>query len=55
VAALMAGEFLVVGGNGDVYSADEGRDWLAQSGWRYVEHKPLSGPVSLLMAEAVGG
>jgi SAM-dependent methyltransferase len=53
MGALMAGEFLVVGGNGDVYSVDEGRKWLEQSGWRYVEHKPLSGPVTLLVAEAV--
>jgi SAM-dependent methyltransferase len=55
VAALMAGEFLVVGGNGDVYSIDEGRDWLKQSGWRYVEHKSLGGPATLVVAEAVAG
>lgn len=53
MGALMAGEFLVVGGNGDVYSVEEGRKWLEQSGWRYVEHKPLSGPVTLLIAEAI--
>ncbi len=53
MGALMAGEFLVVGGNGDVYSVEEGRNWLEQSGWRYVEHKPLSGPVTLLVAEAI--
>lgn len=53
MGALMAGEFLVVGGNGDVYSVEEGRKWLEQSGWRYVEHKPLSGPVALLVAEAI--
>jgi SAM-dependent methyltransferase len=52
IAALMAGEFLVVGGNGDVYSVEEGRDWLKQSGWRYLYHKPLDGPVTLLVAEA---
>jgi len=53
MGALMAGEFLVVGGNGDVYSVEEARKWLEQSGWRYVEHKPLSGPVTLLVAEAI--
>jgi SAM-dependent methyltransferase len=53
MAALMAGEFLVVGGNGDVYSLEEGRAWLEESGWRFVEHKALSGPVTLLVAEAV--
>jgi len=53
IAALMAGEFLVVGGNGDVYSIDEGRGWLEQSGWRYVEHKSLGGPATLVVAEAM--
>ncbi len=53
MGALMAGEFLVVGGNGDVYSVEEGRKWLEQSGWRYLEHTPLSGPVTLLAAEAI--
>jgi len=51
-AALMAGEFLVTAGNGDVYSVDEGRTWLVQSGWHFLEHKPVAGPASLLMAEA---
>jgi SAM-dependent methyltransferase len=53
MGALMAGEFLVVGGNGDVYSVDEARCWLEQSGWRFLEHKALGGPVSLLVCEAV--
>ena len=53
MGALMAGEFLVVGGNGDVYSVDECRKWLEQSGWRYIEQKPLAGPVTLLVAEAI--
>ncbi len=51
-AAVMAGEFLVVGGNGDVYSVEEGRAWLERAGWHFVEHKPLSGPASMLVAEA---
>jgi SAM-dependent methyltransferase len=51
-AALMAGEFLVVGGNGDVYSVEEGRAWLEQTGWQFVEHRPLAGPASLVVAEA---
>ena len=50
--ALMAGEFLVVGGAGDVYSVEEARDWLDKSGWRFVELRPLGGPISLLVAEA---
>ena len=51
-AALMAGEFLVVGGNGDVYSVEEGRTWLEQAGWHFLEHRPLVGPASILLAEA---
>lgn len=50
-AALMAGEFFVITGEGDVYSEDEARDWLQESGWRAVERKPLAGPISLLVAE----
>lgn len=53
IAALMAGEFAVHLRNGDVYSVDEGADWLAQTGWRFIEHTALAGPVSLVVAEAV--
>ena len=52
-AALMAGAFLLVSGEGTVYSADEGRAWLAATGWKLLEHRPLSGPASLLVAEAI--
>lgn len=51
-AALMAGEFLVVGGNGDVYSVEEGKQWLEHTGWRFAEHRPLAGAASLLIGEA---
>lgn len=50
-AALMAGEFFVITGEGDVYSQEEARGWLHESGWRAVEYQPLAGPVSLLVAE----
>jgi hypothetical protein len=51
-AALMAGEFLIMAGDGDVYSVEEARTWFDQAGWRFVEHKPVTGPVSLVTAEA---
>jgi SAM-dependent methyltransferase len=51
-AALMAGEFAVQLG-GDVYSVDEFRAWLEATGWRYLEHRPLAGPFSLVVAGAV--
>ena len=50
-AALMAGEFLLASGEGDVYSEQELREWLIQSGWKAVERKPLAGPSSLIVAE----
>jgi phospholipid N-methyltransferase len=51
-AALMAGEFLVVGGNGDVYSVEEGKQWLERTGWRLIEHMPVVGAASMLVGEA---
>ncbi len=51
MAALMAGTFLLGTGEGDVYSAEEVRDWVQATGWRMLEHKPLAGPTSLLVAE----
>ena len=49
-AALMAGEFAVHLANGDVYSVDEVRDWLHDTGWRFVTHRALAGPQSLVVA-----
>ena len=51
-AALMAGEFAVHLRDGDVYSVDEARNWLSESGWAFVEHAQLAGPQSLVVAEA---
>lgn len=53
MAALMAGEFAVHEKDGDVYSVDEGRSWLAGTGWRFTSHEPLAGPFSLVIAEAL--
>ncbi len=50
-AALMAAEFLMFTGEGDVYSEEEVRGWLGETGWRMLEHKPLAGPQSLIVAE----
>ena len=51
-AALAAGEFLMIAGEGDVYSADEVSEWLEESGWRPLEHRALVGPTNLLVAKA---
>ena len=53
-AALMAGAFLLVSGEGDVYSAEEVGEWLQATGWRVLERKPLAGPTSLIVAEKAG-
>lgn len=53
-AALMAGEFLVITGEGDVYSAQQVKDWLDHTGWCVVDRTPLAGPMSLIVAEALG-
>ena len=51
-AARMAGQFLIFGA-GDVYNEEEARGWLQETGWRALERRPLAGPASLLVAEAV--
>ncbi len=51
-AALMAGEFAVHLRHGDVYSVDEIKGWLEETGWRFVRHAPLAGPQSLIVAQA---
>ena len=53
-AALMAGEFLIVSGEGDVYSVNEVAGWLRATGWEFTAHKPLAGAASLVVATAVG-
>ncbi len=53
-AALMAGEFLSITGEGDVYSVEDVTGWLGETGWRLVEHRPVAGPISAIVAEAVG-
>jgi hypothetical protein len=52
LAALMAGEFLITAGEGDVYSEEEAREWLEQTGWRFLGRTPLAGPNDLIVAEA---
>ena len=53
MAALMAGEFAVHQPEGDVYSVDEGKAWLEETGWKLVDTRPLAGPQSVVIAESV--
>ena len=50
-AALMAGEWLMGRGEGDVYSEDEIRDLLTATGWVMTGRRPLIGPASLVVAD----
>ena len=52
-AAFMSGTFLLTSGEGQTYSEQEADDWLGQTGWRKRERKPLAGPSSLIVAEAI--
>ena len=53
-AALMAGEWLMGRGEGDVYSEDEIRHLLTVTGWTMIARRPLTGPASLVVAEREG-
>lgn len=55
LSTLFAAEFLVFLGQGDVYSEDEVYGWLRETGWRPIERTPLSGPQSVVVAEANQG
>jgi hypothetical protein len=52
IAALLAGEFLLVTGEGDVYSVDDLRELLERTGWSFGEQRPLAGPQTLVVATA---
>jgi hypothetical protein len=49
----MSGEFLTFSGEGQSYSEADAKIWLDQTGWRVSERKPLAGPASLIVAEAI--
>jgi SAM-dependent methyltransferase len=51
-APLMSGEFLVMSGEGQAYAEEDSDTWLAQTGWRKLERRPLAGPASVIIAEA---
>ena len=52
-APLISGEFLVISGEGQAYSDDDAEEWLRLAGWRKLEHRPLAGPGSVIIADAV--
>jgi hypothetical protein len=52
-AILASGEFLMMSGEGQTYGEDDADGWLAQSGWRKLARRPLAGPASVVIAEAI--
>jgi hypothetical protein len=50
--AMLAATYLMLSGDGDTYSVDEARPWLKETGWSFVEHRPLAGVTSLVVSEA---
>ena len=53
LAPLVSGEFLVISGEGQAYGEDTAEEWLRQTGWRKLERRPLAGPASVIVAEAI--
>lgn len=51
-AALLAAEFLVLAGEGDVYTEREVRGWLYTCGWQPLQRSALDSPWSVLVAQA---
>jgi hypothetical protein len=51
-SALLAGTFLLLSGDTSTYSVEEASAWLGAAGWKMLEHRPLFGAISLLVAEA---
>jgi SAM-dependent methyltransferase len=52
-AALMSGEFLIISGEGQAYGEDDAEAWLRETGWRKIERRPLGGPNSVIVTEAI--
>jgi len=52
INTLFAGTFLLLSGDTSTYSVEEATGWLAAAGWKTLEHRPLFGAISLLVAEA---
>jgi hypothetical protein len=40
-------------GEGQAYGEDDADEWLSKTGWRKLERRPLAGPGSVIIAEAL--
>lgn len=52
LATLMAGGFLISTGEGMAYSAEEVAEWLRETGWSFIECRPLPFITSVIVADA---
>ena len=52
-SARLSGEFLIISGEGQTYAEDDAEAWLHETGWRKAEWRPLGGPHSVIVAEAI--
>ena len=46
-------EFLIISGEGQAYGEDDAEAWLRETRWRKAERRPLGGPHSVIVAEAI--
>jgi len=52
-APLLSGEFLIISGEGQAYGEDDAETWLRETGWHKAERRPLGGPHSVIIAQAI--
>jgi hypothetical protein len=48
-----SGEFLIISGEGQAYGEDDAEAWLRETGWHKAERRPLGGPNSVIIAQAI--
>lgn len=51
-ACMLAGQFQIVSGEGDVYSVEAANGWLEAAGFTPLVHQPFAGAASLIVGEA---
>jgi ubiquinone/menaquinone biosynthesis C-methylase UbiE len=53
LGALLSCTYFLISGGRNTYTPDEARAWMERTGFRFQEHRPLGGPTSLVIGEAV--
>lgn len=55
VMAPLLSALLFLESEGEVYSVEQGRRWLEETGWRVLQHETVTGPFTVLTAEVAEG